>query len=76
LSYIQFSEQPLSSTSNHSDYKTQPQRGDFENYKTHSPSLQYHTPQVKTPSDFAGLHTHLQVYESTITRIMKGIENT
>jgi len=42
----------------------------------HTHPLCNYTPQIRTPSDFAGLHTHIQVYESTITRIMKGIENT
>ncbi len=44
LSYIQFLEQPLGFTSNHLQVTTtQPQRGDLENHKTHSPSLQLHT---------------------------------
>ena len=44
FSYIQFPEQPLGSTSNHSHITTtQPQRCDIENHKTHSPSLQPHT---------------------------------
>jgi len=34
------------------------------------------SPLVRTPTDFTGFHTHLQVYESKITRIMKEIENT
>ena len=49
LIYIHFPEQPLGSTSNHSQLTTtQSQRGDLENHKTHSPSLQPHTSSQNT----------------------------
>jgi len=38
--------------------------------------LQHYTPQVRTPSDFAGFHKLYSCNERTITRTLKGIENT
>jgi len=58
----------MSSTSNQIQITHTPQRGDLDNHKTHSPSLQHYTPQVRTPSDFAGVQNTLTVNESTITR--------
>jgi len=57
---------------------TQPQRSNLETTRTTHP-LCKHTPLVRTPSDTLWLYrisTHLQVYERTNTRIMKGTNYT
>ena len=76
LSYIQFPEQPLSSTSNHSQITiyTNTKRW-FWNHKNHSPSLQTHTFSQNTLWLYS-ISTHLQVYERTNTIIMKETDYT
>jgi len=62
LSYIQFSEQPLGSISN--QFQITPTHHKQVILKTTRPThppLQHYTPQVRTPSDFAEFHTHLQL---------------
>jgi len=69
MSYIQFSEQPLSSTSNQNQITTHTQRGNLATYKIHSPSLEHQTPQDRTTSVFTGFQTHTTCKGSTITSV-------
>jgi len=69
MSYIQFSEHPLSSTSNQNQITTHTQRGNLVTHKIHSPSLKNQTPQDRTTFVFAGFQTHIADKGSTITSI-------
>jgi len=76
LSYIQFPKQPLGSISNHSQITpyTTTKRWSW-NHKNHSSSLQAHTFSQNNLWLYR-ISIQLQVYERTITRIMKGTDYT